>query len=436
VGRDLDEKDVPGMPAEYKNVELVKCKQGEVSKIHIGGIEMMKIKLLTTVLIVLAAVGIVTAAEVINVDIKSYGDNTPYVGNGAYDVGNGAVWIPYSGGWAVPVGSARSEGLTPPVPELNQYLSSIYAAQVWIGDNGLIHGYQSGTGLMDDGFTATSPNEPNISIFGEGAYTGLYDIYVYGNDDGNFILDQNGVKDTRHVTGGVASGTFVEGGNYVIFTDVNVISSDFSKLYLTYTNKLNALQFVKKKSPFVIEPNSLGLIRIPAGDWDVAGDRNTRTTESNRYGPDTFYDDVNGIGSYVGYLDTGEFMDYDINVDDANKGQYQICLGIFGNTTYGYIPAGEVRILLDDVNLGDVNRLSSDIVPTGSLGDTTSVTANLYPGNHTLRWLLYYGSGNSGFSLAYVKFTRIGNISEGWENLDLWANDWLLCNNPDPNGCL
>ena len=68
-------------------------------------------KLLTTVLIVLVAVGVVTAAEVINVDIKGYGDNTPYVGNGAYNVGPNTVWTVFYGGYGMPVGSSRSEGL-------------------------------------------------------------------------------------------------------------------------------------------------------------------------------------------------------------------------------------------------------------------------------------------------------------------------------------
>jgi hypothetical protein len=399
---------------------------------------MMKIKLLTTVLIVLAAVGVVTANEVINVDIKGYGDNTPYVGNGAYDVGNGAVWSPYSGGWGVPVGSARSEGLTPPVPVINQYLSSIYAAQVWIGDNGQKHSYQYGSGLMNDGFATASPNEPNISIWGEGGYQGVYDIYVYGRDPGLFRLTRYGVTTTQAVTGDANAGEFKLGQNYVVFSGVDINNTNSQDLYLTYTNKLNALQFVKNKSPFVIEPNALGLIRIPAGNWDVAGDRNTRTTESNRYGPDTRYDDVNAIGSCVGYLDTMEFMDYDINVNDANKGQYQICLGVMGGGSYAYISNNSMRILLDDVNLGDVNCLPND-PNTGDIVDTTKVTANLYPGSHTVRWLLY-GSGadgaNTGFNLAYVKFTRIGNISEGWKDFDSWVNDWLLCNNPDPNGCL
>ena len=69
------------MPAEYKNVKLVKGKQRWRIENTLGGIEMMKMKLLTTVLIVLAAVVVVTAAEVINVDIKGFNDNTPYVVN-------------------------------------------------------------------------------------------------------------------------------------------------------------------------------------------------------------------------------------------------------------------------------------------------------------------------------------------------------------------
>jgi len=406
----------------------------------------MKIKLLTTVSIVLLAVGVVTAAEVINVDIKGFGDNTPYIGNGAYDVGN-AVWIPYYGGWGVPVGSARTEGLTPPISNLtHQYYSSAYAAQVWIGDPGssdLVNHHEywsSGSGgLLNDGFKTGEPNEPNISIWGSGAYTGLYDMYVYGNADGNFILDQNGVKTSKHVTGGVVAGSFVNGGNYVIFTDVNVISADSSKLYLTYTNELAALQLVREKSSFAIEPNALGLIRIPAGDWDVAGDRNTRTTESNRYGPDTYNDDVNGVGRCVGYMDCGEFMDYDINVVDGNQGQYNICLGIMGTTSgLDYINAGTMTMYLDNVRLGDVNHPNP--VPAKTMDDTTSVTANLYPGIHTVRWFLgpggvNDGSTNTGCNLAYVKFTRIGSFTP-LEDLAAFVDNWLICDNPDLNGCL
>ncbi len=62
---------------------------------------------------------------------------------------------------------------------------------------------------MNNGFVANAGTaEPNISIWGQGAYQGVYDIYVYGNDAGSFRLDQNGVTTTKTVTGGIGAGTF------------------------------------------------------------------------------------------------------------------------------------------------------------------------------------------------------------------------------------
>jgi hypothetical protein len=412
---------------------------------------MMKIKLLTIVSIVLVAVGVVMATDVINVDIKGYNDYEPYVGNGAYDVGNNAEWVAFYGGWGVPVGSARSEALVGAlVPPAQQYLSSVYAAQVWIGDNGLKHGYQYGSSssLMNDGFVANVSAEPNISIWGLGAYQDVYNIYVYGNDAGTFKLTQYGVTTTKTVTGGVAAGQFVQGGNYVIFTNVDVNSSNPQDLYLTYTNKLNALQFVRQKSPFVVEPNSLGLIRIEAGRWDVAGDRNTRDTETTPFGPDTFTDA--NFGREVGYIDSGEFMYYDINVDDANHGQYGISLSI--NTMNGVLIS--MNLYLDDKLLGDVNNLTK-----GTFVETDRVTANLFKGIHTISWEFTPNAGDStGFSIIYLNFYKTGPIAinncnavgfyglnypadltgdctVGLDDLASAAHNWLICNNPDPNGC-
>jgi hypothetical protein len=419
---------------------------------------MMKKRLLAVVLVILGAAGAVLATEVINVDIKGYNDNTPYVGNGAYDVGANAVWAAYSGGWGVPVGSPRSEALVPSdVPIEQQYLSSVYAAQLWLGDDGLNHGYQYGSGLMDDGFVSDDPctTEPKLDIFGQGAYQGIYDIYVYGNDAGSFRLYYYGTTTTKTVTGGAPAGTFVEGQNYVVFSNVDLNDASSGSIYLNYTKKLNALQFVKKKSPFVIEPNSLGWIRIPAGDWDVAGERNTRTTELTSFGPDTWFDDVNGIGRIVGYLDSGEFMDYDITVNDANKGQYQISLGILGGGSYAYISAASMYIYLDNRLIGEVNKPSS--TPAGTVGETTKVTVNLYPGSHTVGWdFKGYSGTNTGFSLVDVNFVKIGptvisncadvvnygfaltkdlngNCVVDFEDVALMVDNWLICN--DPNGC-
>lgn len=426
--------------------------KGSVSKIHIGGIEMMKIKLLTTVLIVLSAVGIVTAAEVINVDIKGFGDNTPYVGNGAYDVNN-AVWVPYSTGWGIPVGSSRSTGLVPSSTGGGLgYFCGVYAAQVWLGDDGLNHGYEYGAGLMNDGFVATDPciAEPKLDIFGKDAYQGIYDIYVYGRDAGDFILNYYGTRTSKGVTGGVAEGAFSEGGNYVVFSDVDLNDTTSGNIYINYTNKLNALQFVKKKPPFAIEPNALGLIRIPAGDWDVAGERNIRDDDTQPFGPDTFGAE---IGSAVGRLEIGEFMGYDITVDDANQGRYNIAIDV---NTAGTYRANPLRIYLDDKFVGDVCAMSTN--PPEALSTTVSV--NLFKGSHTVKWYMPYQGfgGTTGSNLYYLQFTRTGNIfmndcnevglygfnyagdltgncAVGLDDLALMVDNWLICNDPDPTKC-
>jgi hypothetical protein len=413
---------------------------------------MMKIKLLTTVLIVLATVGVVTAAEVINVDIRGFNENTPYVGNGAYDVGPNTVWTVYYGGWGMPVGSSRSEGLVPSSTGGGLgYFCSVYAAQVWLGDDGLNHGYQYGTGLMNDGFVATDPctAEPKLDIFGKDAYQGRYDIYVYGRDAGDFRLNYYGTVTTKAVAGGVAAGQFQEGGNYVVFSNVDLNDTYSGNIYLNYTNKLNALQFVKKKAPFVIEPNALGLIRIPAGDWDVAGERNIRSADPAPFGPDTFGAD---IGSAVGYLEVGEFMGYDITVDDVNQGRYLVFADV--NTAGGY-RINPMRFYLDDKFVGDVCDMNQPME-----GKTTDLSVNLFKGSHTIKWHMPYQGfgGSTGSNIMYLQFIRIGNVFMNdcnevglygfnytgdltgdcvvdLKDLELMVDNWLICNDPDPTKC-
>jgi hypothetical protein len=419
---------------------------------------MMKWKLLTVVLSVLGAGAVVLAAEVINIDLNGYNDNRPYVGNGAYDVGNNTVWTVYYGGWGVPVGSKRTEALVGSgVPLNQQFYSSVYAAQVWLGDKGQ-HWYKWGSALMDDGFDVNLVPEPNIAIFGEGAYQGVYDIYVYGSEAGTFKLKRYGTTTTKQVAGDANAGQFELGHNYVVFDNVDINNPNPDDIYLTYTNVINGLQLVKQKDPCAIEPNSLGLIRIPAGDWDVAGDRNTRLDESNPQGPDTFFDDVNGIGRLVGYLDIPEFMGYDITVDEANEGQYEISIGVRGDSI-GIPPGGNsggggMRIYLDDIFIGDVNLLTAP--PAGTTGETTKVKANLYEGSHTIKWVL--AAGNTGANIVDVNFVKLGNaviancadvvhygfaLTEDlngdckvdFRDLKMAVEDWVQCNNPDPSLC-
>jgi hypothetical protein len=415
-------------------------------KYILGGIKTMKIKLLTTVLIVLVAVGVVTAAEVINVDIKGYNDNTPYVGNGAYDIGPNTVWTVFYGGFGVPVGSSRSEGLQ---FADQPFFCSVYAAQVWLGDDGLNHTYQYGSSLMDDGFVANPSTQPKLNIYGQGAFQGVYDIYVYGRDAGSFILNYYGATTTKTVDGTAPAGTFVEGGNYVIFPNVSINNANSNDIYLTYTNKLNALQFVKKKDPVAVKDGTI----IGAGKWDVAGERNIRSDDPCGFAPDTFGVADANIGSTVGYLEVGEFMGYDITVDDTNQGRYNIAIDV---NTAGQYRANPLRIYLDDKFVGDV----CDMILSPPENLTTTVSVNLFKGSHTVKWHMpYQGSGGStGSNIIYLKFTRTGNIAMndcnevgfygfrypgdltgncavGLDDLALMVDNWLICNNPDPNGC-
>lgn len=412
---------------------------------------MMKMKLYSVVLLILGAGVIAPAAEVINIDLNGYNSSIPYIGNGAYDVGDSTIWKVYYGGFGAAIGSDRTESLVPAtVPEDELWYPSVYAAQVWIGDDGQNHGYLYGSGLMDDGFVKDGASNPKISIFGDGAYQGVYDIYVYGSEAGDFILNYYGTQTTKSVAGDANEGMFELGHNYVVFEDVDINNIDSADVNIAYTNVINGLQLVKQKEPFVIEPNSLGLIRVPAGDWDVAGETNQRTEESDIRGPDTFFDDVNAIGTVVGYLDTREFMTYDIVVDEANEGQYEISLGIMGGE-YGFVSDSSMKMYLDDEILGEVTLASG--TQAGDINDTSTVIANLYAGNHTVRWYLY--GGNTGMNIVYVKFTLIGDaacpdvVTAGFtltqdlngdcvvdlQDLYLAVDDWVNCNNPDPSQC-
>lgn len=408
---------------------------------------MMRVKLLTTVLIVLGAVGVVTAAEVINVDIKGFGSKIPYVGNGAYDVGPNTVWTIYYGGWGMPVGSARSEGLVPSSTGGGLgYFCSVYAAQVWLGDDGVNHTYQYGSSLMDDGFAAVTGTSPKLDIFGQGAYQGIYDIYVYGRDAGSFTLNHYGTTTTKTVTGGVAAGQFVEGGNYVVFSNVDCNDAYSGSIYINYTNKLNALQFVKKKNPVAVQDGTV----IWAGHWDVAGERNVRSDDPQGFGPDYSSGEPNLT---VGFLEVGEFMGYDITVDDVNQGRYYVSMDV---NTAGSYRINPLRFYLDDKFVGDV----CDMNLSPPEGKTTDVSINLFKGSHTVKWYMpYQGFGSStGSNFCYLKFARIGNVAMnncgevglygfnysadlsgnctvGLEDLALAVNNWLICNNPDPNGC-
>ncbi len=348
---------------------------------------MKKMKLLTIVLFILGAGGAALAAEVINVDLNGHGDNIPYVGNGAYDVGK-STWNVYYGGWGKPAGSPRSDLL---VDYDEPCEPGIYAAQVWIGDPGTGHGYIDGSELMDDGFVANPGVEPNISLFGQDAYTGTFDIYVYGANDGNFTITSPSYNSTKEVNGVAPPGEFVEGGNYVVFPTVRI--DDSNTVVLSYTNELNGLQLVKLKEPVAIQDGT----EINAPDYDVAYDTNRRDDEEQHFGPD-------GNSVYVFYLDDGEYMEYDITVDDANVGRYSIKAWV--NTQWEYCT--NLNVYLDDIWLGKLILEEDSTAYPPDFDPTSSVSVNLFKGSHTFKWA--HIGGGYGYDISKFKFTRTGDV--------------------------
>lgn len=408
------------------------------------------------VILSLCLVGAAFAAEVINIDLNGYGDSTPYVGKAVYDDGINK-WNAYDQGWGMPMGSPRSFAL---VKSSEPNIPGVYAAQVWIGDPGVNHTFKSGTALMDDGFVKAvgAPADPNIRLFGSAngnTYGGNYDIYVYGNSAGSFTL-KNGagtILGTASVTGGVAAGQFVLGGNYVVFTGI-AVGSGGDYVTITYTNEINGLQLVSTKQPAAVTEK----FKIAAGRFDVAGEMNSYNIDTfeprgnNVFGPDMV--NIN-TDPCVGYLDTREFMKYDIFVDENNEGQYAIVLDInpsgHGDATFD--------IYIDDVNVGRTWRAS-----TAGLGPTDPpVDVNLFAGLHTVKWVqsptTYSGEGynGTGSTIYDVNFTRIsstvvmpdcqsveyygynlaGDINKdcyvNTTDLDIFTEQWLDCD--DPQGC-
>lgn len=356
-----------------------------------GGV-MKKRKVLRFLLLCLGIVGSASAVEVINIDINNYGNESAYDGQGAYP--GGADWIAYYGGWGVPVGSQRSAGL---VEQGAGAFPGTYAEQVWIGDPGG-HGYiGSGNTLLGDGFVNGNPrisgatlDDPNIAFMGEGAYGGDFDIYVYGNTAGEFMLaDDQTILGTLSVTG--TTNGFVEGENYVVFENVPLGNPNMIRLY--YTNEINGIQLVSRKAPFAVIPSADPNDNlIDARNYDVAYDTNARGGEITIYGPD--------LGSYVHYLDTGEFMIYDIIIDAAAEGQYDLSADFV--TYWG---AAALNMYVDNIPVGRLTQTqhNEDNMVYRSV---ENLRINLFQGAHELMWAnteLY-------FDVVRLRLTYVGPI--------------------------
>jgi hypothetical protein len=377
---------------------------------------MGKKSFLTIFLLWMAAGALVYADEVISIDINNYGNDIAFTGEAA--VPGATQWIAFYEGWGVPMGSPRSANLRnavtlPEIPEdiVAMTLDSTYAAQVWIGDDGQSHGYV-GSGentLLGDGFVnegvpvGDDPNYARLAFFGGDlfgevaneihAYMGTFNMYVYGNTAGDFILSENGGARTtvKSVTGTTAG--FVEGENYVVFPDVSIADPNSVRLY--YTGQINGIQLVSKRTPKAIvrsdrttDPNDY---TINAADWDVAYDTNNRSDEED-YGVGSYYGpDNNADMVYV--LDNGDYMEYDIFVAADDKGRYDLTVTM--DTTYG---ATEIVLSLDGQTVGVLEGKANGPETVGPLPIV------LFEGPHTLRWQStgYYGGNIDDLIFTYV----------------------------------
>ncbi|HOK67456.1 MAG TPA: hypothetical protein PK054_10175 [Anaerohalosphaeraceae bacterium] len=384
----------------------------------------------------LAMSGAARAVEIINIDINNYGNDSAYSGPGA--AAGRTDWIPFYGGWGIAVGSQRSANL---VNQGAGAAASTYAEQIWIGDDGRGHGYitGAGSGLMDDGFVNTGGagglNDPNIAFMGEGAYGGTFDLIVYGSQAGTFTLaDGNDILASKSVTGGVPSG-FVEGGNYVVFQNVTLGQPNMIRLY--YTNVINGLQLVSRKTPVTIEPSSDPNDNlIDARNYDVAFDTNARGGEITIYGPD--------LGNYVHYLDTGEYMIYDLYVPQESQGKYLLSADFV--TYWG---AAGLNLYLDNKPLGSLTQTQhqEDSTIYRSLED---LPVNLFAGIHELKWAntqLYFDVVR--LRLTYEGPISLDNCSDVYlyelepagdlnqdcrvdlEDLSVLVNNWLVNYDPE-----
>jgi len=339
---------------------------------------MGKRRLFVTAVLFFCMSPLALADEVISIDINNYGSDTVFTGEAA--VPGVTAWVGYDGGWGVAVGSPRTSGLA----DMGKIKATTYAAQVWVADSG-DHGYVTGAGdgLMDDGFIAVAGADPNLAFIGtdlfdtspDFAYGGTFDLYVYGDSAGDFYLtDANDVVFASGSVTGTVSG-FVEGENYVVFENIDIANP--TSVRLVYTNELNGVQLVKRSSPKVIvnhnntaDPNDY---TINAPDYDAAFDTNKRSGENTLYGPDTNEDEIF-------YIDTGEYMDYDIVVDAANEGKYNLYVDLGGENDL------TLQIYLD-------GNLRGTVTANGG-ARSDGVPMNLLAGTHTVRWQATSGYAN------------------------------------------
>jgi hypothetical protein len=420
------------------------------NKKHLGGMKMKKMKLLAAILFCLGIAGVVSAREVVSIDLTAYGNNTiAYSGLGAVDGNFVQVWRPYDGEqFGKVMGSPRTYHLA---DENEPCRPSTFAAQVWIGvdaNSGSYSNFGSVTqsALMDDGFVNTS-GTPLIRLWGKGSYGGFgrlvdpctpnpargvidpnFDIYVYGPAASNFTLtcyDMNctpGRTQTQSISGGF-NGSFILGQNYVVFSDVNIHFADpcyptQGYVTISFTTKISGLQLVKRRDPFEITQagTDSGYTIMPARAWDTAFWM-CRMDDGTHYGVD-MSEPCQPWHMPFGMVintDRRSGCGYDINVAPSQEGVYNFDANVA--PLNGPYPSGSgdqvyLDIFLDDANMGYVAATDLSNIPYYT-SDPGPIPIKLFKGKHTLRWMcgelgyqpLY------GFNIANLRLKYVGPVT-------------------------
>ncbi len=355
--------------------------------------------------------------------------------------------------------------------------------------------------------------DPNICLFGWDAYVGNFDIYVYGVEAGDFNLaryepnivwgptnyysdpnvfwprDSNDANEftgdanihpadpntykiineskwtytTKPVSGGF-SGDFIENQNYVEFpgvdvntyratitasdanTDTNTVILSVNKIYIIYTKRINGIQLVSTKRPVAVYNTK----QIGARLYDVAYETNLRDGEGQLFGPDI--DGPSEAYPYgrVMYLDGGEYMEYDITMNESNEGEYSISAFV----DVSMYDACNMNVYVNGMLLGELHaEYAGD-------GWTNNLSVNIFssPQPQTFRWqmttaywhnIMYFLFGyigpinipdcnavyKYGFNDLYGAADLNRDCHVDYKDLKIMASRWVECYDPDPNVC-
>jgi len=466
-------------------------------------------KLFFAITLCLGFTAFACAYDVINIDLNGSVADPCYDGLGPFGDPNWAdvnEWNGYNQGDGVMMASPRCESIG--VPKTPGY----YAKAFFIADP-CMHGYLpyvTGDKLLGDGFVKTGlPTDPNpcLFIWGSMAYGGIYDVYVLANAPGNFtITDSNGDTQVDSLSGGGIPGVWTQGVNFIKFTDVEIDTpssrnangpisgyaaggylADPDCVKLSYSNQINGIQLASVKRPvrasFPADPvvvaktssivpgsqvpgqwpvdtpmavidmiGSANRTNLLCGDYDAAYETNLRPGEHDFDGPDVEWN--NGYNTYV---DTCEWMEYDIIADEVTAGRYRIRALL--NCWWA---AADIGIYVDDSE--ELGRLTQDkysdmvppeVTPSAIYWSKEYVYVNFLSGFHKLKWKQNGAYCNIlGFQIGYYGHIQMNNCEDVLKyglrldsdyNGDCYVNlgdlkvivdDWLNCNDPCNPECI